>query len=106
MHDIDDQDSNVAKRGTTASEVRERLVSRSVDDKETRDFELEFTIWVHWCDLLLQRRRWEIRSANLLCDATSFAFLDIGLSNLVEKLSLAGIDVAEDTANGRSEIVL
>lgn len=106
MHDIDNQNGNVTERRTTGSEVRERLVTRCIDNQETGDLELELAIRVDDGRLLSDGLDREVCSTDLLCDTTGFAFLDVGLSNLVQKFRLSGIDVTQNTANRGSQVVL
>ncbi|ROW05672.1 hypothetical protein VMCG_05275 [Cytospora schulzeri] len=106
VHDIDDQNSNVAKRRTSGTQVGERLVTGRVDDQETRDLELKLAILVDDMCLLLDGVDGEVSGTNLLSDTTGLTFLDVGLTDLVEQLRLTSIDVAKNTANGRSEVVL
>jgi hypothetical protein len=80
-------------------------VTGCVDDQQTRHLELELAVLVDDLGLLLDGLDWEVGSTNLLSDTTCFAFLDVGLTDLVEQLGLSGIDVSQNTANGRPEVV-
>ena len=42
--DVDDQDGDVTQRTSTGSQIGERLVTRSIDDEQTRYLEVEFTV--------------------------------------------------------------
>lgn len=42
--DVDNQDSNVTQRTSTGSQVGERLVTRGVNNQQTRNLEVEFAI--------------------------------------------------------------
>lgn len=77
-----------------------------VDDEETGNLELELAIGVDDRRLLLDCIDREVRCADLLRDASRLALLDVGLPDLVEQLGLSGIDVPENTANRRAEVVL
>ena len=105
VHDIDNQDGDVAKRRTTRTQVGERLVTGGIDDEETGNLELELAVAVDNSRLLLDGLNGEVSGTNLLSDTTGFAFLDVGLTNLVEQLRLTGIDVTKNTANGRAKVV-
>ncbi|KAI6776081.1 hypothetical protein HG530_000026 [Fusarium avenaceum] len=105
VHDIDDQNGNVTERGSTRSEVREGLVTRGIDNEKTRNLEVELAIGVDNRRLLSNGLNREVCGTDLLCNTTSFAFLDVGLSDLVQKLGLSGIDVTENTANRGSQVV-
>ena len=42
VHDVDDEDGDVAERRTSVAEVRERLVARGVDDQKSGKFHFLF----------------------------------------------------------------
>jgi hypothetical protein len=106
VHDVDDQNGDVAERRTARPQVGERLVPGGVDDEETGHLKLELAVGVNHGRLLLDGLDREVGGTNLLSDTTGLALLDVGLANLVEQLGLAGIDVPKNTANGRAQIVL
>ncbi|EPE03432.1 hypothetical protein F503_07735 [Ophiostoma piceae UAMH 11346] len=105
VHDVDDEDRNVAQRRTTRAQVGERLVTGRVDDQQAGHLEVERAVLVDDGRLLLDGVDGEVRGADLLRDATSFALLDVGLAHLVEQLGLAGVDVAHDAADGRAQVI-
>ena len=101
-HDVDNEDSDITKRASTGTQVRERLVARCVDDEKTGDLVLLLAILLYnersqaVCDtfirylvqdssLRLDSFHREIGGTNLLRDTTSFTFLDIRLTNLHKK---------------------
>lgn len=50
-HDINDEDSDVTERRSTSSEIRERLVTRGIDDEETGEFVFsEITLHIEDCE--------------------------------------------------------
>jgi hypothetical protein len=100
VHDVDNQNGNVAKGGASRTQVREGLVTGRVDDQQTGYLELEAAVLVDDCSLLLDGLDWEVGGTNLLSDTTGFAFLDVGLTDLVEQFGLSGIDVSQNTADG------
>ena len=106
MHDIDNKNGNVAEGRATGSKVGEGLVTRRVDDQQTRDLELQLAVGIDDSSLLLDSIDREVRGTDLLGDTSRLAFLNIGLSNLVEQLRLACIDVSQNTADGGSQVVL
>ena len=57
-------------------------MTRSIDNKETGDLVLLLAILIEHCSLGLDGLRREVGGTNLLCDTTSFTFLDVGLTNL------------------------
>lgn len=81
-------------------------MTRRVDNQKTRDLELELAVLVDDLRLLLDGIDREVGGTNLLSNTTCLTFLDVGLTDLVKQLRLTGIDVAKNTANGRSEVVL
>ena len=56
----------------------------SIDNQKTRDFVLEAVILIHNGSLLSNGFDREVSGTDLLCDATSFALLDVSLTDLVE----------------------
>ena len=81
-HDIDDKNGNVTKRATTSSQIRERLVSGSINNEQTRNLVLLTAILVHDGSLGLDGLDGEVRCTNLLGDTSSFTLLDVRLTNL------------------------
>ena len=45
MHDVDDEDGDVAEGGSPVAQVREGLVPRSVDDEEARKLDVVELEW-------------------------------------------------------------
>jgi hypothetical protein len=81
-------------------------VPGGIDDEQSRDLELESAVLVDNGCLLLDSFDWEVGSSDLLSDTASFTFLNVGLPNLVKKFGLASIDVSQNTADGRTQVVL
>ena len=81
-------------------------MTRSINDQKTWNLELEGVVFVDNLGFRLNGIDGEIRSTNLLGDTSSFTLLHIGLSNLVQQFRLTSIDVPENTADRRSEVVL
>lgn len=119
-HDVDDKDSNVTQRRSTLTQVGERLVTRRVDNEQTRElvlFEVVLmkneSVTLPPCRArrkedpyisknagpLLDRIHREVGRADLLSDTARFALLHVGLSDLVEQLGLARVDVTHDDTN-------
>jgi hypothetical protein len=80
-------------------------VARGVNDQETGDLELKPIVLVNDGRLRFDGLNREVRSTNLLGNTSSFALLNVGLSDLVKKLRLSSIDVSQNTADGRAQIV-
>src|SRR5271156_6806839 len=98
MHDVNNEDRNVAQTRASRSKIGERFVTRSIDDKQPRDLEVEGIIFVHRSSLHLDSIERKISCTDLLRDTSGFTFLDVGLTDLIEKLCLTSIDVTENTA--------
>lgn len=81
-------------------------MTRCVDNEQTRDLEFESVVLVDDRSLGLEGVHREVCGTDLLSDTTSFALLDVGLADLVEKLRLTSIDVTKNTANRRTKVVL
>ena len=97
MHDVDDEDGEIAKRGASRSQVGERLVTWGVDDEEAWDFQSKLFSALHDLDMMRQVLLREVRRANLLRDTTSFIRLNVRLSQLVKDERLSRVDVTHDT---------
>ena len=78
------QDSNIAERRATGAEICERFMTGCVDDEETRHLEFEGTIFIDYLSLCLKGIHWKVRSTYLLSDASSFTFLNVRLTDLVQ----------------------
>ena len=99
------QNGNVAQRGTTRAQRFERLVTRRVDDEQTRDFEqMLVNVATHLGALLYGLER-HIRSAYLLRDAARFVFLDARATQIVQYLCFARVYVAEYADDRRAQVV-
>ena len=124
-HDIDDENGDVTQRATARPQVRERLVSGRIDNKQPRDLELEAVVLhrpssapsslpaVRERTHLIQNGRLrldslnrEIRRTDLLRNPSRLALLNIRLPDLIQQLRLARIDVSQDTADRTSQIIL
>jgi hypothetical protein len=97
-HDVDNKDGDVTERTSTGTEVGEGLVTRRVDDQQTRDVVLEVTILhialghitrntiptnlVEHQGLLLDGVHGEEGCTDLLGNTARLAFLYVGLANL------------------------
>ncbi len=77
VHDIDDEDGDVAERRSTGSQVGERLVSGRVNDEETGHLVLEWRVLVEDSGLGLEHLGGEVGGTDLLGDTTSFALLNV-----------------------------
>lgn len=99
VHDIDDENGDVTERRATGTQVGEGLVPWGIDNEQTRGLELHLVLRVNHSGLLSDCFDREVCSTDLLGDTTRFTFLNIGLTNLIQKLSLSGIDVTENTTD-------
>ena len=105
-HDIDDENGDIAKGASATPQVGEALVTRRVNNQQTGDLVFLRAVCIQNRCLLPDRIHREVRRADLLCDTTGFALLDIRLTDLVEQLGLAGIDVTENAADRTTKVVL
>ena len=85
-HDIHDENSDIAQRTATRTQVRERLVSGRVDDQKARNLVFLLPVFVHDGGLCLDRIDREVGSTDLLRNTSRFTFLDIGLTNLSKEI--------------------
>lgn len=69
-------------------------MARGINDQETGDLELKLIVLVNDGRLRFDGLNREVCSTNLLGNTSSLALLNVGLSNLVKKLRLSGIDVS------------
>lgn len=81
-HNVDDEDSDVAKRRSTGSQVGERLVTGRVDDEQTRNLVVELAVPVEDLGLFLDGRDGEVGGSDLLSDTSRLTLLDVGLTDL------------------------
>ncbi|KAH3659215.1 hypothetical protein OGATHE_006099 [Ogataea polymorpha] len=104
MHDVNHQNGNVTQRGTSGSQVCERLVTWGIDDQQTWNLVNHLLVWSHDSSFLLDGLHREVCGTDLLRNTTSLASLNVSLSNLVQKLGFTGIDVTQNTADRRTQI--
>lgn len=82
MHDVNDEDGDVAERAASRTQVSEGFVAWCVDNEKTREFELlNIVLAQHRC-LALDRFDREVGGTNLLSDTSGFSLLNVRLSNL------------------------
>mmetsp|Transcript_39728 Transcript_39728/g.105176 ORF Transcript_39728/g.105176 Transcript_39728/m.105176 type:complete len:521 (-) Transcript_39728:1181-2743(-) len=100
VHDVNDQNRDVAQGGASVAKVGEGFVSRCIDDEQTRNLNVE--IFFDFRGLLSQSQIWEKRGTDLLRDATCFSVLNVRTTNFVQQLRLSRVDVTHDAYNGRT----
>jgi hypothetical protein len=83
MHDVNHEDGNITEGRSSGSKIREGLVTRSINHQQARHFELEATVCIDDLGFLLNCVHGEVRGSDLLGDTSGFAFLNVGLSDLV-----------------------
>mmetsp|Transcript_8684 Transcript_8684/g.35428 ORF Transcript_8684/g.35428 Transcript_8684/m.35428 type:complete len:639 (-) Transcript_8684:227-2143(-) len=103
MHDVHHQHGDVTQAAAARAQVREAFVAGRVDDQQARNLE-RFALEAIG-GLLLERLMRHEGSADLLGDSARLTVLHVGVADLVENFGLAGIDVAQDAANGRAQAV-
>ena len=74
-----------------------------IDDHQTRHAHVNLFLLDERSHAINQRLLREEGGANLLRDATGLAILHVGAPDVVEQLRLAGIDVAHDTHDARTQ---
>lgn len=77
-----------------------------VDDQQSWNIDWYFIEGLAFLNLFDELFRREESSTDLLGDSAGLALLDVGVADLVEQCSLAGVDVAEDAADWTSEFSL
>ena len=80
MHEIDDENGDITKGGTTRTQVGERLVTWCVDDEVTWQLQINVDSAIHSLDVPLNVVLGEVSGTNLLSDTSSLSSLHIGLS--------------------------
>lgn len=103
MYNINDKNCNITKRWTSRSKICERLVSWSINNKETWKFEINWNEIFHSINMTLDVFRWEEGSTNLLSNTTSFSSLNICFSKFIENQSFTCIDMTHNTNNWASK---
>ena len=79
-------------------------MSRSVDNQESGNVEVQFNFSSCSFDMFEQVVLWEVSSADLLSDASSFSSLDVCVPQLVENEGLASVYVTKDAENWTPQI--
>ena len=103
VHDIDDEDSDIAQRRAPGAEIAERFVAGSVDDEQTGDLQRQVVEFGHHFGLFFDGVDGDVGGADLLGDSTGLAVLDVGPSQFVQNLRLARVDVAQDANHRRPQ---
>jgi len=105
VHDVDDEDGQIAEGRTSGSEVGERLVTGGVDNKEAGKFEFDVFTGANAIAVLLQVLGREVGRSDLLGNSTSFASLHIRVPQLVKNLGFSSIDVPKNTNDRASQLL-
>ena len=84
MHDVDDEDGDVAEGGAPVAQVREGLVARRVDDQQAR--QLDVVEALDHLALLPDYLDGDVGGADLLRDPPSLAVLHVRPTKLVQDL--------------------
>ena len=103
MHDVDDENRNIAETAATAAQIGEGLVPGGVNDKKAGDVKAVVVLLVELCRSIDEGFAGEKRGANLLRNAACLSTLDVRRSDSVEKTRLPRVDVAENTTNRRPQ---
>lgn len=105
VHNVDDEDGDVAEGRAPRAQVGEALVPGRVDDEQTGDPDLLRVETQDHLALLLDGRERDVSGADLLRDPASLALLHVRPAQLVQDLCLAGVHVPEDADDGLAEHV-
>ena len=89
MHDVDDEDGDVAEGGPPVAQVREGLVARSVDDQQAG--ELDVVEPLDHLALLADDLDGDVGGADLLRDPPGLPVLHVRPTELVQDLK--GINI-------------
>mmetsp|Transcript_8358 Transcript_8358/g.21999 ORF Transcript_8358/g.21999 Transcript_8358/m.21999 type:complete len:232 (-) Transcript_8358:1129-1824(-) len=103
MHDVHDQDRNIAQRRPARAQIGEAFVPGSVDDQQRREPVLHL-LNAQLVHLLLDCLHGEERCADLLRNSASFAALHVGSTNFVQNLRFSRVNMAQDTHNWRPQL--
>lgn len=106
VHEVDDQDGEVAEGGAAGPEVGEGLVAGRVDDQEAGDLQVQVDLALALVQVAPQVVLREPGRADLLRDAARLAALHVGSSQLVQDLGLARVHVAHDAQDGQAQVRL
>mmetsp|Transcript_18769 Transcript_18769/g.54005 ORF Transcript_18769/g.54005 Transcript_18769/m.54005 type:complete len:744 (-) Transcript_18769:425-2656(-) len=105
VHEIHNEDGNITEGRTTRTKVCEGLVTRRIDDEHTGDIDVELLRLVQSGRLRLQRLLLKEGGTNLLRNTTGLTALNVRLTDLIEQLGLAGIDMTHYDDDGTTQIV-
>ena len=89
MHDVDDEDGDVAEGGPPVAQVREGLVARGVDDQQAR--KLDVVEPLDHLALLADDLDGDVGGADLLRDTPSLPVLHVRPTQLVQDLKKENI---------------
>mmetsp|Transcript_20887 Transcript_20887/g.46789 ORF Transcript_20887/g.46789 Transcript_20887/m.46789 type:complete len:245 (+) Transcript_20887:1899-2633(+) len=103
VHNVDDEDGNVAEGRATRAQIGEGLVTWSVDDHQPWHLDLDALPLSQTAHSFAQRVCREERRADLLSDPTRLAILHVRPPDVVEQFRLPSIHVAHDTYDPRSK---
>jgi len=101
---VDDQDGDIAQAGPPRSQIAETLVAGSVDDEQAGHVDVHFVEALALADFRDELVLREEGGTDLLGDTACLALLHVGVPDLVEQGGLAGVHVAQDTADGTAEL--
>jgi hypothetical protein len=104
VHDVNHQDSEIAERGAAGAQVRERLVTRGVDDLEARDLQLELESALHARLVVDDGTLGEVSGSDLLSDTAGFAGLYVSSSQFIKNQGFSSVDVAQNTQDRAAQL--
>jgi hypothetical protein len=102
VHNVDDEDGNVAEAAAAAAQVCEALVSGRVDDEQAGHCVVDRR---QVGRALLDGVDGKVGGADLLRDPAGLALLHVRAPQVVQQLCLARVHVAQDAADGRAQLL-
>ena len=100
MLQINHQNSDVTKTRASGSKITETFMAGRVDDQQSRNINKRGEKILALIDLIGKLLMREESGTNLLSNTSSLSFLNIGLSDLIEKSSFACIHMPQDATHG------
>ena len=80
VHQINNQDSNVAKTRATRSQIGKTLVARRINHQEAWQLQLNVESLLDLLDMALDVGAWKVGCTDLLRDSAGFTSLHVGFA--------------------------
>ena len=95
VHNVHDEDGDIAQRRTSGTQIAERFVAGSVDNEKTGHFQLHLLESVDHFRLLSDGIDGHVSGTDLLGNAAGFAVLDVRSTQFIQNLGFARVDVTQ-----------